>query len=282
MPSSEGRDGWQQDGARARAHLLVGFVGKEEVVAGEGEGREVAQPLPPDRHGGRKAGVEGRGDPCCAAGAGHVSFSPMSTPVPAPRAVALGADPSAHCKVSKRTDGPVIVPRVESGEGLGGLEAEEDVAMADGVEEGEGREDDLPGREAAADGGVHSAEEGEVGRMGGAADDARDPEEEHEPHLRCVDPPARRGSERSAQRSEMGSETREGEGEGRTWDRRHEGEGRPASWSSISLRASNSPALHGSGRGSEGEGEAALGSSCVRRQARASRSPPPCPPLALF
>lgn len=47
--------------------LFVGFVGKEEVVAREGERGNVSEPFPADRHGGREPGVEGGHDPCRAA-----------------------------------------------------------------------------------------------------------------------------------------------------------------------------------------------------------------------
>jgi len=57
--------------------------------------------------------------------------------------------------------------------------------MAHGVQEGQGREDDLPRRAAALNGAVQAAEPRELGRSRGPEDDARDPEEEDEPDLRA-------------------------------------------------------------------------------------------------
>lgn len=57
--------------------------------------------------------------------------------------------------------------------------------MAHGVQQGQGREDNLPRRAPALNGAVQPPEPGEVGRARGPKDDARQPEEEDEPHLRA-------------------------------------------------------------------------------------------------
>jgi hypothetical protein len=57
--------------------------------------------------------------------------------------------------------------------------------MPDGVEEREGREDDLPGREAGEEA-VQAAEVEDARALGGRDEDARDPEEEDEADLRVA------------------------------------------------------------------------------------------------
>lgn len=55
---------------KAKAYLFVRFVCVEEVVPGEGERSDVAEPFPLNAHRGCEAGIKGGDEPGCAAGHG--------------------------------------------------------------------------------------------------------------------------------------------------------------------------------------------------------------------
>jgi hypothetical protein len=67
------------------------------------------------------------------------------------RSPTLSSAPPPFSPSKSKCDAPVIVPRVEPRERFGRLQAEEGVAVLDGVDEGEGRDDDLPWSEAGED-----------------------------------------------------------------------------------------------------------------------------------
>lgn len=117
--------------AGPKTDFFVRLVRKEEIVAGKGERRDVPEPFPPDRHGSRKPGIESRDDPGCAV-TGEIRYDQS-----------LRFVYHEPIRVSDPRS-PVKVARVESRERFGRLQSEQDVAMSDRIEEGAGREDDLP------------------------------------------------------------------------------------------------------------------------------------------
>lgn len=93
----------------------------------------------------------------------------------------LSADP-ANSLARSRLNAPVVIPRVQPRKRLRRLQSQQYIAMTDGVEDGECREDDLPGSESGEEA-VQAAEVEDSRAFGGREEDAGDPEEEDEADL---------------------------------------------------------------------------------------------------